>query len=79
MFRILLDEETVGARQFALLINEFDPGLTSTAHKHDKEEQAFYIISGTGVIRHRRGEDTRRSGRCGFRASGQDAPNHEHG
>ncbi|MCE2453220.1 MAG: cupin domain-containing protein [Nitrospinae bacterium] len=50
MFRILLDEETVGARQFALLINEFDPGLTSTAHKHDKEEHAFYIISGTGVI-----------------------------
>ena len=50
MFRILLDEETVGARQFALLINEFDPGLTSTAHKHDTEEHAFYIISGTGVI-----------------------------
>ena len=50
MFRILLDEETVGARQFALLINEFDPGLTSTAHKHDAEEHAFYIISGTGII-----------------------------
>lgn len=50
MFRILLDEETVGAKQFALLINEFDPGLTSTAHKHDAEEHAFYIISGTGVI-----------------------------
>ena len=50
MFRILLDEETAGARQFALLINEFDPGLTSTAHKHDKEEHAFYIISGTGII-----------------------------
>ncbi len=50
MFRILLDEETVGAKQFALLINEFDPGLTSTAHKHDTEEHAFYIISGTGVI-----------------------------
>ena len=50
MFRILLDEETVGAKQFALLINEFDPGLTSTAHKHDTEEHAFYIISGTGLI-----------------------------
>ena len=50
MFRILLDEETVGARQFALLINEFDPGLTSTAHKHDAEEHAFYVISGAGVI-----------------------------
>ncbi len=50
MFRILLDEETVGAKQFALLINEFDPGLSSTAHKHDTEEHAFYIISGTGVI-----------------------------
>ncbi len=49
-FRILLDEETVGARHFALLINEFDPGLTSTAHKHDNEEHAFYVISGTGVI-----------------------------
>ncbi len=51
MFRILLDEETVGARNFALLVNEFDPGLTSKAHKHDKEEHAFYIISGTGIIR----------------------------
>jgi mannose-6-phosphate isomerase-like protein (cupin superfamily) len=51
LFRILLDEETVGAEKFALLVNEFDPGLTSTAHKHDKEEHAFYIINGTGVIR----------------------------
>lgn len=51
MFRILLDEETVGAQNFALLVNEFDPGLTSKAHKHDKEEHAFYIISGTGIIR----------------------------
>ncbi|MFP6869149.1 MAG: cupin domain-containing protein [Nitrospinota bacterium] len=50
MFRILLDEESVGAKQFALLVNEFDPGLTSKAHKHDKEEHAFYIISGTGII-----------------------------
>lgn len=51
MFRILLDDESVGAKQFALLVNEFDPGLTSKAHKHDKEEHAFYIISGTGIIR----------------------------
>ncbi len=50
MFRILLDEESVGARRFALLINEFDPGLTSTPHKHDAEEHAFYIISGTGIV-----------------------------
>ncbi len=50
MFRILLDEESVGAKQFALLVNEFDPGLTSTAHKHDEAEHAFYVISGTGVI-----------------------------
>jgi mannose-6-phosphate isomerase-like protein (cupin superfamily) len=51
VFRILLDEETVGAKNFALLANEFDPGFTSKAHKHDKEEHAFYIISGTGIIR----------------------------
>ncbi len=51
MFRILLDDETVGAKNFALLVNEFDPGLTSKAHKHDKEEHAFYIIGGTGIIR----------------------------
>jgi len=50
-FRILLDEKSVGAKQFALLVNEFDPGLTSKAHKHDKEEHAFYIISGNGIIR----------------------------
>ncbi|MBT3352546.1 MAG: cupin domain-containing protein [Nitrospinaceae bacterium] len=50
-FRILLDEESVGAKEFALLVNEFDPGLTSKAHKHDNEEHGFYIMSGTGVIR----------------------------
>ncbi len=51
VFRILLDEESVGAKNFALLVNEFDPGLTSKAHKHDTEEHAFYILSGVGVIR----------------------------
>jgi mannose-6-phosphate isomerase-like protein (cupin superfamily) len=51
MFRISLDEESVGAQKFALLVNEFDPGLTSKAHKHDTEEHAFYILSGTGIIR----------------------------
>jgi mannose-6-phosphate isomerase-like protein (cupin superfamily) len=50
LFRILLDDQTVGARNFALLFNEFGPGLTSTAHKHDKEEHAFYILSGSGSI-----------------------------
>jgi len=50
LFRILLDEESVGAKKFALLFNEFDPGLTSTTHKHDTEEHAFYILSGSGII-----------------------------
>ncbi len=50
VFRILLDEESVGAKRFALLVNEFEPGLTSVAHKHDTEEHAFYVISGTGVV-----------------------------
>ncbi len=50
VFRILLDEQSVGARRFALLVNEFDPGLTSTAHKHDAEEHAFYFLSGTGTV-----------------------------
>lgn len=51
IFRILLDDESVGAKNFALLVNEFDPGLTSKAHKHNKEEHAFYILHGTGKIR----------------------------
>lgn len=50
VFRILLDEQSVGAKQFALLVNEFEPGLASTAHKHDAEEHAFYFISGTGAV-----------------------------
>ena len=50
LFRILLDDQTVGARNFALLFNEFGPGLSSTAHKHDKEEHAFYILSGSGSV-----------------------------
>ncbi len=50
LFRILLDEESVGAKKFALLVNEFDPGLSSSAHKHEAEEHAFYILSGSGII-----------------------------
>ena len=46
LFRILLDEESVGAKQFALLVNEFDPGLASRAHRHAAEEHAFYILEG---------------------------------
>lgn len=50
LFRILLDEESVGAKQFALLVNEFGPGLASRAHRHATEEHAFYILEGGAII-----------------------------
>jgi len=49
-FRILIDEETVGAKNYALLINTMNAGVHGAEHKHDENEHCWYILEGTGVI-----------------------------
>ena len=47
IFRILIDEETSGAKNFALLVNTHKAGPDVPDHKHDVE-QCAYILEGKG-------------------------------
>ncbi len=51
--RILLDEESCGAKNFSFLVNTMKAGLNCTydgvGHKHDVEH-CMYVLSGTGGI-----------------------------
>ena len=53
IFRILLDEESCGVKNFSLLVNTMKAGLncnqTGLGHKHDVEH-CLYGLSGTGGI-----------------------------
>lgn len=48
-FRILIDEETSGAKHFSLLVNTMNAGVEGDAHKHDVEH-CWYILSGKGTM-----------------------------
>lgn len=48
-FRILLDEESSGAKNFALMVNTMNAGVKGDAHKHDVNEHGWYILSGRGT------------------------------
>ena len=48
-FRILIDEESSGAKNFSLLVNTMKAGVEGSAHKHE-EEHCFYILSGRGTM-----------------------------
>ncbi len=48
-FRILIDEESSGAKNFSLLVNTMNAGVQGSEHKHD-EEHCFYILSGRGTM-----------------------------
>jgi mannose-6-phosphate isomerase-like protein (cupin superfamily) len=50
IFRILIDEETSGAKHFSLLVNEMAPGYKGKEHSHDVEH-CWYILQGKGIIR----------------------------
>ena len=53
IFRILLDEEKCGAKNFSFLVNTMKAGLncnvTGTGHSHE-EEHCMYTLSGKGGI-----------------------------
>ena len=48
-FRLLIDEETSGAKNFSLLVNTMNAGVKSEEHKHDVEH-CFYVLSGKGTM-----------------------------
>ncbi len=53
IFRILLDEENCGARNFSFLVNTMKAGLncdiSGKGHAHD-EEHCMYVLSGAGGV-----------------------------
>jgi mannose-6-phosphate isomerase-like protein (cupin superfamily) len=48
-FRILIDEETSGAKNFSLLVNTMNAGKVGDEHKHDAEH-CWYVLSGKGTM-----------------------------
>ncbi len=48
-FRILIDEEISGAKNFSLLVNTLRAGVVGDEHKHDVEH-CWYVLSGKGTI-----------------------------
>jgi len=48
-FRVLIDEETSGAKHFSLLVNTSRAGAKGAAHTHEVEH-CWYILSGTGTM-----------------------------
>lgn len=48
-FRILVDEETSGAKNFSLLVNTSNAGAHGKEHQHDVEH-CWYILSGTATV-----------------------------
>ena len=48
-FRVLIDEEASGAKNFSLLINTMNAGVKGVEHKHEVEH-CWYILSGRGTM-----------------------------
>ena len=48
-FRVLIDEEASGAKNFSLLINTMNSGVKGAEHKHEVEH-CWYILSGRGTM-----------------------------
>jgi mannose-6-phosphate isomerase-like protein (cupin superfamily) len=48
-FRILIDEESSGAKHFSCLVNTMNAGAKGAEHKHDVEH-CWYVLSGKGTM-----------------------------
>ncbi len=49
-FRVLIDEESSGAKHFSLLVNTMHAGVEGGWHKHDDNEHCWYVLSGHGTM-----------------------------
>jgi mannose-6-phosphate isomerase-like protein (cupin superfamily) len=48
-FRVLIDQESSGAKHFSCLVNTMNRGVKGSAHKHEVEH-LWYILSGKGTM-----------------------------
>lgn len=48
--KILICEHTVGAKQISMGTNVTEIGSRIPIHKHEEQEEAMYVISGTGKL-----------------------------
>jgi mannose-6-phosphate isomerase-like protein (cupin superfamily) len=48
-FRVLIDTEICGAKNFSLLLNVTNPHVVGEEHSHE-EEHGFYILEGEGIM-----------------------------
>ena len=42
---------TIGSQNIWLGLSEVDPGSSSNAHSHERNEEVFYVVSGEGFVR----------------------------
>jgi mannose-6-phosphate isomerase-like protein (cupin superfamily) len=41
---------TIGSQNLWVGLSEVDPGSSSNAHSHERNEEVFYVVQGAGVI-----------------------------
>lgn len=49
-FRILVDEQMCGARNYSMLLNTQPGGAVGSPHSHDEAEHSWFILEGTGTV-----------------------------
>ena len=49
--KLLISEHEFGAKQISMGINISEPGSGIPAHKHTENEEALYVIEGTGKLK----------------------------
>jgi len=49
-FRILVDEQMCGAKNYSMLLNTQPSGAVGKPHKHDRAEHSWFILEGTGTV-----------------------------
>lgn len=49
-FNVLINDQTVGAKNFAMLYNVTRPGIITELHSHE-QEHAMYILQGKGTLK----------------------------
>ena len=50
--RIFFNKDTVGTDTLVFVMGDFGPGQGLEPHVHDKQEEVYFCISGTGTVWH---------------------------
>lgn len=70
--KILISEHTVGAKQISMGTNVTEPGSRIPLHKHTDQEEAMFVIQGTGILKCGDEEYPLEPGTCIFSPIGVD-------